>query len=189
MEKYPLKRQVLIAISAASLSIALAHGEGFTLTSPDVSGQLSVQQEFVGFGCHGGNISPRLQWKNAPKHTQSFAVTVYDLDAPTGSGWWHWVIFNIPASVHRLKRDAGDIALNIAPKGSIQSVTDYGKPGFGGACPPKGDKAHRYVFTVFALKTATLKLRASASPAMVGYFLNQNALAKSSLIAYFARPK
>ncbi|HCA27577.1 MAG TPA: phosphatidylethanolamine-binding protein [Betaproteobacteria bacterium] len=189
MERHPLKRQVFTAISAALLSIGLAHGEGFTLTSPDVSGQLSAQQEFSGFGCHGGNISPRLQWKNAPKHTKSFAVTVYDLDAPTGSGWWHWVIFNIPANVHRLKSNAGDIARHIAPKGSIQSVTDYGKPGFGGACPPVGDKAHRYVFTVFALKAPTLTLRASTPPAMVGYYLNQDALAKSSLIAYFARPK
>jgi Raf kinase inhibitor-like YbhB/YbcL family protein len=189
MGRHTLKKQALTAVSAALLSVGLAYGEGLTLTSRDVSGQLSARQEFSGFGCHGGNISPRLQWKDAPKHTKSFALTVYDPDAPTGSGWWHWVIFNIPASVHRLKGDAGNIARNIAPAGSVQSVTDYGKPGFGGACPPVGDKAHRYVFTVYALKVAALKLNAATPPAMVGYYLNQNALAKSSLIAYFARPK
>ena len=119
---------------------------------------MTLSQVFSGFGCSGKNISPSLKWINAPRNTKSFAVTVYDPDAPTGSGWWHWVIFNIPAGVNELKADAGRIEKNLAPAGSIQSVTDFGKPGFGGACPPQGDKAHRYIFTVYALSVAKLDL-------------------------------
>lgn len=159
----------------------------FTLASDDLGGQLTLEQVFSGFGCTGNNISPSLKWMNAPKDTKSFAVTVYDPDAPTGSGWWHWVIFNIPADVNELKKDAGRPEKNLAPKGSIQSVTDYGQPGFGGACPPTGDKAHRYVFTVYALKVDKLDLTEKSPPAMVGYFLNQNAIAKASLVSYYQR--
>lgn len=161
--------------------------EGFTLTSLDIHGQLSMAQVFSGFGCTGKNISPQLEWKNAPSGTKSFAVTVYDPDAPTGSGWWHWLIFNIPADVHRLKAGAGDPAGKLAPAGSVQSRTDYGKTGFGGACPPKGDRAHRYVFTVYALGVEKLDLNVDSSPAMVGFFLNHNAIAKASLMAYYSR--
>ncbi len=114
-------------------------------------------------------------------------MTVYDPDAPTGSGWWHWLIFNIPANVHSLKAGAGDPAAKLAPPGSVQSRTDYGRPGFGGACPPKGDRAHRYIFTVYALGVEKLELKVDSPPAMVGFFLNHNAIGKASLMAYYAR--
>lgn len=159
----------------------------FTLKSGDLSGQLTENQVFSGFGCTGKNISPSLKWSNAPQGTKSFAFTVYDPDAPTGSGWWHWVVFNISAEVHELKADAGNLQKGLAPKGSIQSRTDFGSPGFGGACPPEGDKPHRYVFTVYALDVAKLDLDDKAPPAMVGFFLNQHMLAKASLIAYYGR--
>jgi Raf kinase inhibitor-like YbhB/YbcL family protein len=185
-----MKRLVLVLFCLVSTCLfftAAVQAGGFTLTSPDISGQLSMDQVFSGFGCTGKNISPRLEWKNAPSATKSFAVTVYDPDAPTGSGWWHWLIFNIPANVHSLKAGAGDPAAKLAPPGSVQSRTDYGKPGYGGACPPKGDKAHRYVFTVYALGVERLDLNADSPPGMVGFFLNESAIAKASLMAYYSR--
>lgn len=182
-----LQKQLILATLAILLIAPLAQAENFTLTSKDLGGQLSDQQVFSGFGCTGKNISPQLLWKNAPVGTKSFAITVYDPDAPTGSGWWHWVVFNIPATVAQLAADAGNPAKELAPKGSVQSVTDYGKPGFGGACPPEGDKPHRYVFTVYALKIEKLELDSTSPPAMVGYYLNQNALAKASLVSYYGR--
>ena len=179
----------LMALAALLLlvSVASIQAEGFTLVSKELGGQLTDAQVFSGFGCTGRNISPQLRWTNAPAGTKSFAVTVHDPDAPTGSGWWHWLIFNIPANVSQLPADAGNAAKNLAPKGSVQSVTDYGKPGFGGACPPVGDKPHRYIFTVYALKVEKLDLNASSPPALVGFTLNQNALARASLVSYYGR--
>ncbi|MFH2045033.1 MAG: YbhB/YbcL family Raf kinase inhibitor-like protein [Pseudomonadota bacterium] len=175
----------IFAVMIASISFA----QDFMLSSPQLeSGKnLTIDQVFLGFGCTGKNQSPALSWAGAPADTKSFAVTVYDPDAPTGSGWWHWVIFNIPVAVDNLKENAGDPALNLAPAGSIQSITDYGKPGYGGACPPAGDKPHRYIFTVFALDIEKLPLDANASGAMVGFYLNQHALAKATLTALYSR--
>lgn len=161
----------------------------FRLTSPVLKdkGKIGNEQVFSGFGCTGGNVSPELQWPNAPKDAKSFAVTVYDPDAPTGSGWWHWVIFNLPPSTDKLPANAGKPDSGLAPQGSIQSMTDFGQPGYGGPCPPAGDKPHRYIFTVFALKVDQLPLKADASGAMVGYYLNQNALAQAKFTAYYGR--
>ena len=166
---------------------SFVYAEGFTLSSPDIVGQLSNKQVFNGFGCSGENISPKLNWGNAPEGTKSFAVTVYDPDAPTGSGWWHWIIFDIPANVHSLKRNAGNINEPIAPKGSIQSTTSFGQPGFGGACPPHGASPHQYIFTVYALKIDKLTLKADATPALIGFYLGRNVLAKASIVAYYSR--
>lgn len=161
--------------------------ETFTLHSKTLSGQATITQEFNGFGCVGKNESPQLSWSNAPKGTQSFAVTMYDPDAPTGSGWWHWLVFDLPANTRELPANAGNIALKLSPTGSVQSVTDYGKPGYGGPCPPKGHGDHRYIITVYALKVKKLGLDAKTTPAIVGYYLNNNALAKASIIAYYKR--
>lgn len=158
----------------------------FTLYSNDLAGQLTKTEEASSFGCDGANISPELHWSNAPKGTKSFAVTVYDPDAPTGSGWWHWVVFNIPASINALLTDFGNVS-KPATIAAIQSVTDYGKTGFGGACPPKGDKAHRYIFTVHALSVDKLGLDEKASPALVGFMLNANTIAKATLVSYYQR--
>ena len=182
-----MKRLVSMIALVIFVGVGTAYAQEFTLTSGELAGQLTESQVFSGFGCSGKNISPSLKWINAPGNTKSFAVTVYDPDAPTGSGWWHWVVFNIPGNVNELKSDAGRPEKNLAPKGSVQSMTDFGKPGFGGACPPKGDKAHRYVFTVYALDAPGLDLDEKASPAMVGFFLNQHTIAKASLIAYYKR--
>ena len=174
-------------VAVTFLFVGGAGAQQFTLKSDDLEGQLTESQVFSGFGCSGKNISPSLKWVNAPANTKSFAVTVYDPDAPTGSGWWHWVIFNIPANVSELKADAGRIEKKLAPVGSIQSLTDFGKPGFGGACPPQGDKPHRYIFTVYALSIPKLDLDEKTPPAMVGFMLNSNLIAKASLLSYFQR--
>nr|WP_236822624.1 YbhB/YbcL family Raf kinase inhibitor-like protein [Andreprevotia sp. IGB-42] len=147
---------------------------------------MNVQQEFSGFGCSGVNISPALSWTNAPAGTRGFAVTVYDPDAPTGSGWWHWVVVNIPADTSGLAHGAGSGKADL-PAGSLQTRTDYGQPGFGGACPPKGDKPHRYIFTVYALKTAKLDVKPESSAAEVGFNLHFNTLGKASLTALYGR--
>jgi hypothetical protein len=161
----------------------------FRLASSTIKDQGTIGNEhvFKGFGCSGGNVSPELRWERAPKETKSFAVTVYDPDAPTGSGWWHWVIFNIPPNITSLPVGAGKPDGGGAPQGSVQSMTDFGQPGYGGPCPPSGDKPHRYIFTVYALKVDQLPLKSDASGAMVGFYLNQNALGKASFTAKYGR--
>ena len=154
----------------------------FTLKSSDIGGQATNKQFFNGFGCHGENISPELSWSNAPTGTQSFAVTIYDKDAPTGSGFWHWLIFNIPANIAEFKSDAGNTSKDLAPSGSIQSTTDFGQAGYGGPCPPPGP-IHEYLITVYALKTK-LDLGKTTGPALVGFYINNNTLAKASIVMY-----
>ena len=169
---------------AATLSLAQ---KTFTLFSKDIGGQAIKTEEFNGFGCTGKNQSPQLSWANAPEGTKSYAITVYGPDAPTGSGWWHWVVFDIPASATGLTQGAGDVSKKLLPPGAIQSITDFGQPGYGGPCPPQGDKPHQYVVTLYALKTDKLGLDAKASPALVGYSIYGNTLAKASIVAYYQR--
>jgi len=178
--------KTLIVLALAFLTTGL-FAQQFTLTSTDLQGQLTSAQVFAGFGCAGENISPQLAWSNAPEGTKSFAITVYDPDAPTGSGWWHWVMFNIPVSVNELTANAGDLESGLAPDGSIQSTTSFGTTGYGGACPPEGDKPHAYIFTVFALSIDKMELESNAPPAMVGYYLNANVIKKASFISYYQR--
>jgi Raf kinase inhibitor-like YbhB/YbcL family protein len=161
----------------------------FTLTSDDLGGAATVNQEFNGFGCTGDNQSPQLSWRNAPEGTKSFAITMYDPDAPTGSGWWHWLVFDIPGSTNELVTGAGNTELDLTAKGIIQSITDYGINGYGGPCPPEGHGLHQYIITVHALKTDKLGLTESANPAVVGYYLWNNTLAKASILFYYERTK
>ena len=140
-----------------------------------------------GFGCAGGNQSPHLAWSGAPAGTKSFAVTCYDPDAPTGSGFWHWVVVNIPASVSELKLDAGNPASGLLPKGALMTRTDFGKPGYGGPYPPEGHGPHRYVFTLFAVKQDALPVTADTSAAVVGFNLHFNTLAKAAIMGLFKR--
>ncbi|HBC56361.1 MAG TPA: hypothetical protein DCZ03_04275 [Gammaproteobacteria bacterium] len=177
----------LFALISTVLFANLVFAEGFTLSSDEFSGQFSKSQVFNSFGCDGKNWSPQISWKHPPAGTKSFAVTLYDPDAPTGSGWWHWVVFDIPSETRELKPRAGTVENNIAPKGAIQSMTSFGKVGYGGACPPKGDKPHQYIMTIHALSVDQLGLDASALPELVGFYINQHSIGRSSIVAYHAR--
>jgi Raf kinase inhibitor-like YbhB/YbcL family protein len=181
-----MKRIIVLAITMILVS-SLSFAQNFVLKSKDIGGQMTLQQVLNGFGCTGKNLSPQLSWENPPSATKSFAITVYDKDAPTGSGWWHWVVFDIPANATGLTQGAGDVSKKLLPPGSIQSITDFGQPGYGGPCPPAGDKPHQYVVTLYALKTDKLGLDAKASPALVGYYIYGNTLAKASIVAYYQR--
>ena len=174
-------------ILCSMLAANVSGQETFTLKSNDLGGEATVTEEFNGFGCTGKNQSPQLSWSNAPEGTKSFAITMYDPDAPTGSGWWHWVVFDIPTTVDELVSNAGNIELDLAPKGAIQSVTNYCAKGYGGPCPPPGHGLHQYTITVHALKTDTLELDADTNPAIVGYNIWGNTLAKASIIIYYKR--
>ncbi len=167
----------------------LAHAAGFSLTSSDlsVSQPIGNKHVFNGFGCTGDNLSPALRWQGAPQAAQSFALTVYDPDAPTGSGWWHWVMIDIPGDVKELPQGAGDVAAGKAPAGARQMRTDFGKAGWGGPCPPQGDKPHRYIFTVHALKVPKLDVPEDATAALVGYMINANRIGKASFTARYGR--
>jgi len=189
MHKSILSLCAAVALFAAiALSPAMGRAAGFTLTGPTLrdGAPLPAHHVLNGFGCFGDNASPALNWRNPPQGTKSFAVTVYDPDAPTGSGWWHWVVFNIPSTATGLAEGAGN-AGGALPAGAVQSRTDFGKPGFGGACPPEGHGDHRYIFTVYALDAATLDLAPDASAAMVGFTLNAHTLGKASLTAIYGR--
>jgi Raf kinase inhibitor-like YbhB/YbcL family protein len=179
---------ILIAVASA-LSAAWAQAGKLTLTSPDMKagGTIANAQVFKGMDCTGNNISPALEWKGAPANTKSFAITAYDPDAPTGSGWWHWVVYNIPASATKLAPGAGDPAKKLLPTGAVQGNTDFGQPGYGGPCPPKGDKPHHYHFVLYALDTDKIDVPANATAAMVGFNLHAHQLAKAELTALYGR--
>jgi Raf kinase inhibitor-like YbhB/YbcL family protein len=159
----------------------------FKVSAPDLvsKGRITLAHVYNGMGCAGQNNSPALQWSNPPVGTKSFAVTMYDPDAPTGSGWWHWVMYNIPASTMSLADGAGN-GRN-APRGSTQGITDFGSKGYGGPCPPAGDKPHHYHITVFALKVDKLDLPGNATPAYVGFNLNANKLGTARVTGLYAR--
>lgn len=182
-----MKAMTLLMLGAlTSISV---HAADFKLSSADIKAgaTLSNDQVFNGFGCSGKNISPALSWRGAPAGTQSYAVTLYDPDAPTGSGWWHWVAINIPASVTSIAHGAGTADGKAMPAGSQQVRTDFGAVGFGGACPPMGDKPHRYIFTVYAIKTAKLDVAADATAALAGYMIHGNMLGKATFTVFYGR--
>ena len=183
-------RRTLLAAAFCTLAAPVL-AAGFTVTSPDIhdGGTVPMAQVFNAFGCTGGNHSPAISWSGEPAGTQSFAVTMYDPDAPTGSGWWHWTVFNIPVSVHSLPADAGAANSTLLPAGAGQGRTDFGFSNYGGPCPPVGDKPHRYVLTVYAVKVAHLPLDASSSGALVGFTLHFNALATAHVTGRYGRPK
>lgn len=156
----------------------------FTIKSAELGGQATKKQMSNSMGCNGDNISPQLYWENVPKNAQSFAITIHDENAPTGSGWWHWLVFDIPSAISELKSNAGNIEKKLAPKNAIQSKTDFGISGYGGPCPPSGSGFHKYTITIYALKVEKLGLDANANAALVGFYLEQNAIEKASLIFY-----
>ena len=154
----------------------------FTVSSPDIiDGRLALAQYADGFGCAGENRSPALEWKGAPEGTRSFVVSMYDKDAPTGSGFWHWVVINVPATETGIPAGAGSDATRL-PAGALHALNDASLAGYAGICPPAGE-THDYVITVKALGIAELPVAPGATGAMVGFVSNMNVLATATLTA------
>jgi Raf kinase inhibitor-like YbhB/YbcL family protein len=160
----------------------------FTLVSPQIKAgdKIADAQVFNGFGCEGANVSPALSWSNAPKDTQSFALMVHDPDAPTGSGWWHWIVYNIPATASSIPADAGNTKNMLLPAGAVQGRTDFGTTGYGGPCPPPG-KPHHYYFRLYALKVPKLDLPKDATAAFIGFNVRAQSLGSAELLGVYGR--
>jgi Raf kinase inhibitor-like YbhB/YbcL family protein len=178
---------ISLGIWCASLTAVAAE---FRLSSPDIAPGGTIASKFVykGFGCSGENVSPALNWTGAPAGTRSFALLVHDADAPTGgAGWWHWLVYNIPAGATKLAQGAGAADGATLPAGSVQARTDFGSPGWGGPCPPVGHGVHHYRFTLYALKVEKLDVAEGASASLIGYMANANALGKAKLLGLYGR--
>ncbi|MBH3175051.1 YbhB/YbcL family Raf kinase inhibitor-like protein [Serratia ureilytica] len=181
-----MNTRIMAAMAVLSCTFAgSAMAEGtFILSSPQVNDGNFTQNQLLsndyGFGCSGNNRSPALRWQGAPAGTRSFALQIYDRDAPTGLGWVHWQVVNIPADIAALPAGIGAHNEGL-PGNAIQTRTDFGVPGYGGPCPPVGS-THRYVITLTALKTDRLPaITPDATPALVGYMTQSNALASAQL--------
>jgi len=184
-----MKRIGFIAAAAGAVFSLQAQAGGFSLTSPDIGAGQTIPTTYVynRFGCTGQDISPALNWSGAPAGTKSFVVTVYDPDAPTGSGWWHWAVANVPASVHHLPEGAGGIHSKALPAGATELRNDFGSRAYGGPCPPKGDTPHHYQFKVYALDVAKLPITANDSPAKLGFMVHQHTLGVAELVGRYGR--
>jgi Raf kinase inhibitor-like YbhB/YbcL family protein len=160
----------------------------FALVSANVAPNavLPTAQVYRGEGCMGANISPALKWTPGPDGTRGYAVTVFDPDAP-GEGWWHWVVYDIPVGVTELPAGAGDASGARLPAGARQGRNDFGTRGYGGACPPPGDKPHRYVFTVHALKRGKLGAPANEPAAMLASRIDKNSVGEAGFTARYGR--
>jgi Raf kinase inhibitor-like YbhB/YbcL family protein len=193
--KQPMKREIAKRMLVLLTGITLAQVTraetdlGFRLTSSTLKEgkPMLAEQVLDSFGCTGRSQSPELRWMRAPSGTKSFAITLYDPDAPTGSGWWHWVVIDIPAAISELVPGAGDLGNNLLPPGCRQGRTDFGPPGYGGPCPPAGDPPHHYLFTVYALDIDKLDVGEAASAAMIGFAMHRHILAKAVLSVTYGR--
>lgn len=189
-------------VASALVAAAAAQAQTFTLSSPDLaSGRFDNRYVLNGFGCSGQNVSPALEWRNAPAGTKSFALQVHDPDAPTGSGFWHWAVYNIPPTTTSLAQGAGNDPARL-PAGAFGGNTDFmdtgathGNGNYGGPCPPQGDQPHRYVFTIFALGVDKLEVAGgvpkTGTAALYGFVLNKGLgpalLGKASFTATYGR--
>nr|WP_113866448.1 YbhB/YbcL family Raf kinase inhibitor-like protein [Brenneria salicis]NMN91464.1 hypothetical protein [Brenneria salicis ATCC 15712 = DSM 30166]RBP62686.1 hypothetical protein DES54_11523 [Brenneria salicis ATCC 15712 = DSM 30166]RLM30654.1 kinase inhibitor [Brenneria salicis ATCC 15712 = DSM 30166] len=181
-----LQKTLIAGLLLAGATATTASAQDFRLSSTSIAegAQLENTYVFAGFGCDGDNVSPQLSWSGAPDGTRSFAITAYDPDAPTGSGWWHWNAVNIPASVTSV--ELGASGNGTMPEGTIEITNDYGAAGFGGACPPPGE-VHRYIFTVHALSTEQLELPENPSNALVGFMIGANKIQSTRITAVYSR--
>jgi len=158
---------------------------GFHLESDDIQQGAWLGDDQVGEWAGGRNISPHLRWSGFPESTAGFALTCYDPDAPTGSGFWHWAVAGIPRTVTELPRGAGSPSGTGMPPGAVQLRNDAGTVGYTGAAPPKGDRPHRYIFAVHALGTAKLDIRPDTTPAILGFNITFNVIARATLTALY----
>ena len=189
--KKMLEKSLLwLALGLAGAALPAAEPTSFQASSPDIPSGHPIAAKFIyrGFGCTGENVSPALMWKNAPPGARSFAVMVHDPDAPTGgAGFWHWVVVDIPAGTGFISQGAGSTDGKRLPAGSRQIASDFGTTGWGGPCPPAGDKPHHYHFTVYALKVDRLDLPANATASLAGFMVNANTLAKATFTGLYGR--
>jgi Raf kinase inhibitor-like YbhB/YbcL family protein len=181
------------AVMAAVCVGAWAADPAFTLVSPDLPPGKPIGEQFTAniFGCHGPNESPALQWSNAPAGTKSFAVTMFDPTQPPASGWWHWLIYDIPATTTLLARGAGDPGSSDLPAGAQQGKPDGGapEPHYVGPCPDRGDPPHHYTITVYALSAEHLKVPATSTAANIDAYISGATLAKATIVRLYSRPK
>ncbi len=179
-----------VALACGVFGATAALAQNMTVTSAEITDGSIAKNEQVAnvFGCKGSNISPSLSWSGAPSDAKSFAITVYDPDAPTGSGFWHWVAIDIPVSTTSIPKDAGDVKKKLMPKGTIQIRNDFGFDGYGGPCPPPGDKPHHYVLTVYAVDADKIEgANSKASAAVIGSNLHFHGKAKAELHWTYSR--
>lgn len=175
-------KKLIMTVLLSGVALNAAQAAEFTVSSPDIVNGMLAQSQFAnGFGCTGGNLSPALEWKGAPAGTKSFVVSMFDKDAPTGSGFWHWVVVDIPAIETSLGQGAGSNPAKL-PAGAVQTLTDAGVQGYAGICPPQG-QTHEYVITVKAVGVEKLPVDPRATGAMVGMMSNMNVLATATLTA------
>jgi Raf kinase inhibitor-like YbhB/YbcL family protein len=158
----------------------------FVLSSPDVPDHGTIHRKQVNEGCGGANVSPALEWHDPPAGTQSFALLMHDPDAPSAQGFWHWIVYDIPASVSSLPAGAGDVRKRLMPAGAVQGRSDFGTLGYGGPCPPPGSP-HRYVFRLYALPVAKLNVPPEASGTIIASYAAASALGRAQLIGRYGR--
>jgi len=186
-------RKILGVVVVLLATAGVVHAAPFALTSTAFKAGGNIAQTNAAgiMGCTGENKSPALEWKNPPPGTKSFALMVHDPDAPTGgAGFWHWVVYNIPADTTSLPEGAGDAAGTGLPKGAVQGNTDVGKPGYIGPCPPPNSPKHHYNFTLYPLKVDKLDVPPGATASYVGFNVNGNVIGKpAKLTGVYARPK
>ncbi|MCA3269135.1 MAG: YbhB/YbcL family Raf kinase inhibitor-like protein [Alphaproteobacteria bacterium] len=181
-------RSLTAAFALSALMLTAANAADFTVKSETFKNGAVMPKsvEFIGFACDGGNQSPQLSWSGAPAGTKSFVITQHDPDAPTTVGWWHWTVYNIPATVNALPAGASKSAA--LPKGALEGLTDYGTTGFGGACPPKGDKPHRYNTTVYALSVEKFDMPAETmTGAKLMFLIKDVTLGKATITGLYGR--
>jgi Raf kinase inhibitor-like YbhB/YbcL family protein len=173
-------RRIVTLLSTATFALA-AHASDFQIQVDGEHGQLPASSSYQGFGCTGGNHAPAVHWQNVPAGTRSLALTVYDPDAPTGSGWWHWVVIDLPSTT------TGLAVGGTLPKGAAGVRNDYGDTHWGGPCPPVGDAPHHYVFTVYALDVPKLGIPDGASAALAGFAIHSHVLGKAQTTLTYGR--
>jgi Raf kinase inhibitor-like YbhB/YbcL family protein len=186
------KQITLVVITLFVLNAAHATPAGtFQLTSPDLPVGQPIPAPFIGhdFGCSGPGLSPALIWKNEPKGTKSFAITMFDSFRPPASGWWHWLVYNLPATTHSLPRDAGALDSKNLPVGANQGHPDGEAPQsrYYGPCPDVGDQPHHYIITVYALSVDHVDIPITATGAQIDYVISGKTLAKATLDRTYAR--
>jgi len=181
---------ILLLAGAGGAGAQSAAGTAFALYTPDAQLRAGMPEKYIAraFGCSGGNTSPPLAWRNPPAGTKSFVLTLFDRDErSTPSGWWHWVVYDLPASVLQLPLGAGAEHNAALPAGALQGRTDLGTAAYHGPCPAEGDPPHRYVFTLYALSVAKLPVAAQASGAMVTSTAQDSLLGKATFVAHYGR--